>query len=166
MLFEKVVALGIGEELEGELLCAFCCEVLSEGVREGEGPGFVEVVVAGEGTGREISGVDAGTRESPVESGTWIDVLGCDGGGELVSFLKGGWLEADGVGGFFGSGGCIADVEGVFGDLEGSLLVGVEEDVSVFWSFCQKIFGGASREGSGAGAVEGERTGQLTINNV
>ena len=151
MLFEKVVALGIGEELEGELFCAFCCEVLSEGVREGEGPGFVEVVVAGEGTGREISGVDAGTRESPVESGTWIDVLGCDGGGELVSFLKGGGLEADGVGGFFGSGGGIADGNGG-GRGEGCIAIGVGEEIEEegFVGFCELIESEGMREGTGA----------------
>ena len=135
MLFEKVVSLGIGEELEDELFGAFCGEVLSEGVGEGERPGFVEVVVAGEGTGREISSVDAGTGESPVERGAWIEVLGCDGGGELVSFLESGWLEADGVGGFFGGGGRIADVEGVLSDLERALSVGVEEDGSGFVAF-------------------------------
>ena len=70
-----------------------------------------------------------------MEGGAWIDVLGRDGGGEWVSFLQRGGAEADGVSGFFWSFGCIADVEGVFGDLERALAVGVEEDLSGFGVF-------------------------------
>ena len=47
-MIEEVVALGIGEELEGELLCAFCCEVLSDGMGEGESARAVEVGGAGD----------------------------------------------------------------------------------------------------------------------
>ena len=84
----------------------------------------------------------------------------------MISFFKRGGGEGDGVGGFFRSFGCIADVEGVFGDLESALAVGVEEDVSGFWPFCQKIFGCASSEGSRTGVVEGDGTGEMSAVDI
>ena len=63
-----------------------------------------------------------------MEASGGCEVCGGDGGGEGTSFMDRRRRGRDGVSGKW-SCGCIADVEGVFGDLEGSLLVGVEEDV-------------------------------------
>ena len=77
---EEVVALGIGEELEGELFCAFCCEVLSEGMGEEKVPERLRLVEP-ESDPADKSAALMAAPESPVEGGAWIDVLGRDGGG-------------------------------------------------------------------------------------
>ena len=69
-----------------------------------------------------------------MEASGGCEVCGGDGGGEGTSFMDRRRRGGDGVGGKR-SCGCIADVEGVFGDLESALAVGVEEDVSGFRAF-------------------------------
>ena len=46
------------------------------------------------------------------------------------------------------------------------MLVGVEENVSFFCSFCQQIFGCATREGSRAGVIEGDGTGEMSAIDI
>ena len=87
-----------------------------------------------------------------MEASGGCEVCGGDGGGEGTSFMD---RRRRGE---MGGGSGVVDVSRMLRESLATwrvLAVGVEEDVSVFWSFCQQIFGSASGE-SRAGAVEGE----------